>query len=122
MSETESWSQLPEGLVPDWAWQIGCAVTVCDTEGRIMYMNERSRQTFARHGDIIGHDLLAYHPPRAQAMIRHMLETGDTNAYTIRKNGQKKVIFQTPWRKDGRIAGLVEISIPLPDDMPHYER
>ena len=30
-----------------WAEQMeGCSITVCDTEGTIIYMNERSRQTF----------------------------------------------------------------------------
>ncbi len=114
---------MPEGVtLPDWAWGMECAVTVCDREGKILYMNERSRETFARHGDIIGHDLFSYHPPRAQEMIRHMLATGDTNAYTISKQGRRKLIFQTPWRKEGEIAGLVELSIVLPEGMPHYDR
>lgn len=107
----------------DWAEGIGAAVTLCDAQCRIIYMNERSRKTFARHGDIIGHDLLSYHPEHAQRQIRHMLATGDTNAYTISKEGQKKLIFQTPWRDStGAIGGLAEISIPLPSDMPHYIR
>ena len=105
-----------------WADEVECAVTICDTDCRILYMNQRSRQTFARHGDIIGHDLMQYHPPRAQELIRHMLATGDTNTYSISKNGLKKIIHQTPWRRDGKIAGLVEFSIVLPADMPHYDR
>lgn len=109
-------------LLPDWAKEMECAVTVCDADCRIIYMNDRSRATFARHGDIIGHNLMDYHPERARKMITHMLTTGDTNAYTISKNGQKKIIFQTPWREHGRIAGLVEISIVLPENMPHYDR
>lgn len=106
----------------NWAEQIGCAVTICDAECRILYMNERSRTTFAKHGDIIGHDLQQYHPEHAKQKILHMLATGETNAYTIDKQGQKKLIYQTPWRRDGKIAGLVEFSIPLPPDMPHYVR
>lgn len=108
--------------IANWADSIACAVTICDKDGKILYMNERSRETFARHGDIIGHDLFQYHPPRAQDMIRHMLATGETNTYTITKNGQHKVIHQTPWRRDGEIAGLVELSIVVPADAPHYER
>lgn len=111
-----------ECTLPAWADDIECAVTVCDADCRIIYMNERSRKTFAKHGDIIGHDLLQYHPERARKMILHMLETGDTNAYTISKAGQRKLIFQTPWRKDGKVAGLVELSIVLPSDIPHYDR
>lgn len=31
-----------------------CAVTVCDTGGTILYMNDKARTTFARHGDMVG--------------------------------------------------------------------
>jgi len=105
-----------------WAEQIGCAVTVCDNEGKIVYMNERSRQTFASHGDMVGKNLMPCHNERSQGMIRHMLSTGDTNAYTIKKNGIRKLIYQTPWQQNGEIAGMVEISIPLPAELPHYDR
>lgn len=106
-----------------WMNQIGCAVTICDTEGKILYMNERSRQTFASHGDMVGHNLFPCHSDRSQQMIRDMLATGHTNAYTIDKQGVKKLIYQTPWRNaEGKIAGMAEISIPLPSEMPHYIR
>lgn len=108
--------------IPDWAEGIDCAVTICDADCKILFMNERSRETFKRHGDIIGHSLIDYHPPHAIEKIRHMLATGEDNAYTITKNGVKKLIFQTPWRRDGKIAGLVEFSIILPDGMPHFDR
>lgn len=101
---------------------MACAMTVCDKDCKILYMNELSRKTFARFGDAIGHNLMEYHGERAQKIIRHMLDTGQTNAYTIRKNGQRKLIYQTPWRVEGEVAGLIELSIPLPDDLPHYER
>ena len=32
------------------------------------------------------------------------------------------MIYQTPWRKDGIIEGIVEISMVIPEDMPHYNR
>lgn len=108
--------------VADWVKAIGCAVTICDTDGIILYMNDLARITFAKHGDIIGKNLFECHSPRSVDMIRHMLATGDTNAYTITKNGIRKLIFQTPWRRDGHIAGMAEISIPLPQEMPHYNR
>lgn len=114
-------TEIPEELL-HWADEIDLAVTICDADAKIIYMNDRSRQTFARHGDIIGHDLLQYHPERAVKQIKHMLATGEHNAYTIEKNGQRKLIFQTPWRRDGKVAGLVELSMVLPEGMPHYIR
>lgn len=110
--------------LPDtsWAEQMNCAVTVCDAEGVILYMNEKARATFASHGDLIGSNLFGCHSEVSCAKIRHMLATGESNAYTISKNGQRKMIYQTPWRTEGRIAGMVEISMVIPEDMPHYVR
>ena len=106
----------------EWAEQMNCAVTVCDAEGTILYMNEKSRKTFAGHGNLVGSNLMNCHSERSKAIIRHMLATGESNSYTIEKHGVKKMIYQTPWRRDGQIAGLVEISMEIPSDLPHYIR
>ncbi len=78
-----------------WPDDINCAVTVCDINGVIKYMNRRAKDTFAAHGDLIGKNLFECHSEESRAKIRHMLATGDSNAYTISKNGQRKVIYQT---------------------------
>ncbi len=106
----------------EWAEQLNCAVTVCDAEGVILYMNEKARATFASHGDLIGQNLFGCHSEESQAKIRHMLATGESNSYTISKGGLRKMIYQTPWRRDDRIAGMVEISMVIPEQMPHYDR
>ena len=36
-----------------WPDDINCAVTVCDINGVIKYMNRRAKDTFAAHGDLI---------------------------------------------------------------------
>ena len=41
----------------EWANEMNCAVTVCDTEGVILYMNEKACCTFAKHGNLIGKNL-----------------------------------------------------------------
>lgn len=108
--------------VADWVKAIGCAVTICDNDGMILYMNDLARKTFEKHGDLIGKNLFNCHSEKSEQLIHNMLSTGKTNAYTITKNGIKKLIYQTPWRKDGEIAGMAEISIPLPSEMVHYDR
>lgn len=108
--------------IADWVQSIGCAVTICDTEGVILYMNQRARATYASHGNLIGENLMACHSQRSKDIIHHLLATGETNTYTVTKGGIKKLIFQTPWYKDGKIAGLAEISTPLPEHMAHYDR
>lgn len=35
---------------------------------------------------------------------------------------KKKIIHQIPWTRNGVFAGFVEISIPIPDDLPHFDR
>ena len=93
----------------EWANEMNCAVTVCDTKGIILYMNEKACRTFAKHGDLIGKNLFDCHNPQSQAKIRELLETGGVNAYTIEKNGIRKMIYQTAWKQDGVVCGLVEI-------------
>lgn len=112
-------------LVPDWAFRMNCAVTVADADCNIIYMNERSRQTFANRGGgaLIGHNLMDYHNDRSKSIIRRLLAEGGTNAYTIEKDGLRKMIFQTAWfSAEGKVAGLVELSMVIPAAMPHYIR
>ncbi len=102
----------------------GYAVTVCDLDAKILYMNRRACRTFEKYGgeSLIGKSLFDCHGERSSAMIRRFLQTGESNVYTIEKAGVKKLIHQSPWYKDGKIAGLVELSLELPAEMPHYVR
>ena len=96
-----------------WAESMNCAVTVCDKEGVILYMNAPARELYRKHGDLIGTNLLGCHSERSRGIIR---------SYTISKQGLRKMIYQTPWRKDGEVAGIVEISMIIPEELPHYDR
>jgi transcriptional regulator with PAS, ATPase and Fis domain len=109
---------------PDWQDGIDAAVTLCDREGTIVYMNERSAQTFAADGGraLLGKKLWDCHPEAARLKIRRLLETDASNSYTIEKNGVKKLIYQTPWRVDGELAGLLELSMVIPFDLSHFVR
>lgn len=109
-------------MIADWAKEMNCAVTVCDKEGVIIYMNDKAKETFAKHGDLVGKSLIPCHNDNSRAIIANLLETGGTNSYTIQKNGMKKMIYQTAWRENGEVAGLVEISMVIPEEMPHYIR
>ena len=108
--------------LPDWAEGTHCAITVCDTEGNILYMNEQSRQVNNHGESMVGQNLMPCHNERSQAIIRDMLEQNKPHCYTITKHGQRKLIYQTPWREGGEVKGLVEFSFVLPDEMPHYDR
>ena len=106
----------------EWAKEMNCAVTVCDAEGIIIYQNDKAVETYKKHGNLIGKNLYECHSEKSKEIIRHLLATGGSNAYTIEKQGVHKVIYQTALKKDGKVAGIVEISMITPADMPHYVR
>lgn len=107
-----------------WAKELPIAITVSDKDGKIIDLNDRSAITFSKDGgmELIGKDLLACHPPKAQEMILSMMSSPRVNAYTIEKEGIKKLIYQMPWYENGEFSGLVELSLVLPNDMPHFVR
>ena len=122
-----------ENEIFDWAAKCNFAVTVCDYNAVVIYMNEKSKATFAKYGNIVGKSLKECHSPKSWEMINKLLAEGGTNAYTITKEGINKLIYQTAWftddpskgilLADGRIVGgLVELSIVLPVEMPHFNR
>ena len=96
------------------------AITVSNKNGEIVDMNDRSVATFGE--GLIGKNLMDCHPERAKQVIASMIDNASSNAYTIEKNGEKKLIYQTPYYKDGEFAGLVEFSIVIPAQMPHFVR
>lgn len=106
-------------MIPDFFNELDCAVTVCDTEGIVLYQNLRSVEV---NGDVRGRSLIPCHNERSRAIIRRLTDEGGRNLYTIEKRGVRKLIYQTAWREAGRVRGLVEYSIELPDELPHYVR
>lgn len=108
----------------DWLKEINAAVTVCDSNGIIIYMNEKSEQVFENEGGkkLIGSNLFGCHPEPALTKLKEMMADGSTNVYTIEKNGNKKIIYQTPWFNENTFGGFIEISFNIPFEMPHFIR
>lgn len=108
----------------DWAKTLDAAVTVCDSEGIIIFMNEQSSKIFTKDGGyaLIGKNLLDCHPGSSKQKLENLLTEPRVNMYTIEKKGIKKFIYQTPWYKDGQFGGLVEISFVLDKEIPHFVR
>jgi DUF438 domain-containing protein len=87
-------------------------------------MNDKAVDAFKNDGGekLIGKNLLDCHPAPARSILEKMLEEQKPNSYTIEKNGIKKLIYQTPWYENGAYSGFVEISFPIPFEMPHFVR
>lgn len=107
-----------------WAEELGAAITVADETGRILAMNRRAAETFAADGGraLLGADVFACHPEPARSLLRELYAERRANHYTIRKQGQKKIIHQMPFFREGEFRGFVEISVPIPGEIPHFER
>lgn len=100
------------------------AVTVCDTEGVIIDMNQQSCQVNLKPGQesIIGENILNCHPEPALSLLKEMMAEQKKHVYTIEKNGKKKLIYQIPWYKEGQYAGFIELSMVIPFEMEHKIR
>lgn len=107
-----------------WVKEFGAAVTVCDVNGDVVAMNDRAAVTHAKEGGraLIGQSLLGCHPEPARSKLEALLGKRETNAYTIEKDGVKKLIYQAPWYEGGEYKGLVELSLVIPFEMPHFVR
>ena len=103
-----------------WADELPWAITVADMDDTIVYMNEKSKLTYpnAKAGD----QLAGCHKQMSMDKIDTFKKKNVSNTYTVTRNGIKKLILQTPWYKDGIVAGLVEFSIEVPAEIPHIDR
>jgi transcriptional regulator with PAS, ATPase and Fis domain len=108
----------------DWIKEFPGAITVCDENGIILAMNDKAAKTFEKDGgrNLIGSNMHDCHPAQARLKTEALLASCEKNVYTIEKNDVKKMIYQSPWYRDGQYAGFVELSLEIPFDLPHFVR
>jgi len=108
----------------EWQREFPGSVTVCDREGIILQMNDQAARVFAEQGGqrLVGTNVLDCHPEPARSKLAALLANHQTNVYTIEKQGVKKLIYQAPWYRQGEPAGMVEIAVEIPAEMPHFVR
>lgn len=113
-----------KGMNVNWMDEFSGAITVCNREGTIVYMNDFSINQFQKYGgsNLLGTNLLDCHPEPSKTKLREMLKNPIENTYTTEKNGLKKVITQKPWFQNGEFCGVVELSFELPVDMSNQTR
>lgn len=111
--------------MPDWVKTFPGAVTISDRQHRIIYLNDKAAATWAHLGGrkLVGQSMLACHNAHSITIIESLLANSGSNVYTIEKQGTRKLIYQTVWQDStGTIGGLVELSMVVPVDMPHFIR
>jgi len=104
MTENKYWDEYPS------------AVTICDTDAVIVYMNKKASSLFEKWGgkSLIGKSLYDCHKEKSCKLIANILKTGKVHTYTHEKNGKKNLIHQSPWYQNNIISGIIEINIELP--------
>jgi transcriptional regulator with PAS, ATPase and Fis domain len=108
-----------------WIKEFPAAITVCDQEGILLEMNDKAAKGYEKEGGrkLIGSNMLDCHPGDSLLKAERLLAAREKNVYTIEKNGVKKLIYQSPWYKNGQYAGFVEMSLEIPfGDLPHFIR
>jgi transcriptional regulator with PAS, ATPase and Fis domain len=107
-----------------WVEEFGAGVTVCDTEGIIVEMNDRSARMFKEQGGrgLLGSNVLDCHPEPSRTKLKLLMGQRQASTYTTERAGRRKLIHQAPWYRGGEYAGFVEIVLALPDAMPHFIR
>ena len=107
-----------------WVEEFAAAVTVSDARGKIIEMNAKAAKTFEKDGGekLVGTNVLDCHPEPARAKLQDIMDKRKANVYTIEKSGIKKLIYQAPWYKEGVYAGIVELAVEIPFEMPHFVR
>jgi len=108
----------------NWAGELCVAITVSDTSGKILYLNDKSAATFDKDGgkELVGKNLMDCHLPGSWEKILNIMNSEKVNCYTIEKEGIKKLIYQAPWYDNGKLSGLVELSMVISFTMDHFVR
>jgi transcriptional regulator with PAS, ATPase and Fis domain len=90
-------------------------ISVCDTEGRIIEMNQKIADYFASSGGkgLIGTNLFDCHKPVSSEQIRDLMATKKADVYLNDENGKMELVIHAPLFENGLFAGLAEISLPL---------
>ena len=108
----------------EWLDTLEAGITICDKNGIITYLNEKAAADLSKYGGfkLLGRNLLDCHNETSKKILNEMLENASERIYTIEKKGVKKLICQKPIFEKGEFAGILEIVIILPSNMPHYLR
>ena len=107
-----------------WVEEFPAEVTVCDTTGTLLGMNACAGQLFEEDGgkSLLGTGALDCHPEPSRTKFSGLLAMPEVNVYFSTEKGEKRFFFQSPWYKDGRFAGYVEISFEVPGAISHLAK
>jgi DUF438 domain-containing protein len=101
---------------------MGVAVTIIDTEGKLLYYNRHAEKILDRKPEYIGQDLRTHHKKPSSNekfnQMMHEFKLGRTKPFRYEANPYEKVILVTlsPIHIDGKFTGCVQ-SVMLKEDI-----
>ncbi len=99
------------------------SVTICDKDGVIVSLNEQAVKQYRAQGglELIGRSVFDCHPEPARTKVRELMAAQRQNLYFSGKEGQRKIVFQSPWYLGEEYAGFLDITIDLPPEIRSAE-
>ena len=102
---------------PAWINEFQGKITICDLEGKIIYLNQRSVNNFKKEGGIglLGTNIYDCHPEPSKTKLRQLIENCETNIYYTIKNGERHLIHQAPLFENGNYKWYAEFIFDIPE-------
>jgi hypothetical protein len=107
-----------EFICPDWIHEFQGIITICDKEGKILYLNNRAIKNLEKDGgaNLLGSNLFDCHPEPSRTKLKLLIENCETNIYYTLKNGRRRLIHQAPLFEKGEYKWYAEFIFEIPED------
>ena len=73
-----------ENNIFDFFKEINVSITISDTEGNVLYMNDKSKSVFS---DMVGKNMMNCHKQSSQETIKRLISEKETPARMLEKYG-----------------------------------
>ena len=107
-----------------WLDEFPAVVTVCNLEGKIVYLNNKALKNFENDGGaaLIGSDIFNCHPEPSRSKLRELMAKAGTNIYYTLKKGESHLIHQCPLYENGRYTWYAEFIFVIPEGTATHNR
>ncbi len=104
-------------MMNDFLKEVDIAISVCDRDGIIRYMNDKGEKIFINEGgrNLIGSHILDCHPEPSRTKLEQMIASRTTNSYFKGSGSERRLIHQAPFFNQGVYDGFIECIIPMPE-------
>jgi hypothetical protein len=122
--DADSTKEAPRPADRRWVDGFPGTITVIDAQGTIIDMNESAAQAFADRGGrgLVGASAFNCHPGPCREKLETLMESREKRIYTVLQGGRHKFVILAPWFVDGEYAGYLDMSLEIPETLPHFDR